>query len=75
MTYRTNIIADSTGSRVLLSATVRIEQGAAAGEHLTGMRLDPGDQPLHSEMTGDLGEACDRLERIASVLRQQGEAP
>lgn len=70
VTYRANIVAGSIDSRIVLTGTVRNEQGAAAGESLGGVRLDPGDAPLHNEMTGLLGEAWQRLERIADGLRE-----
>lgn len=68
LTYRAAVLADSGGARVILSGTIRNNLGAALGASITGMRLDPGDQPLHSAMKGDLGEAWQRVVRIARRL-------
>ena len=68
-TYRATIVMVDSSSSIALTGTIRNEQGAAMGQYMTGMRLDPGDQPLHSAMTGKLGEAWQRLERVAARLR------
>jgi hypothetical protein len=69
-TYRASVVAYAAGSWVVLSGTIRNDQAA-----MGGMRRQPGDEPLHSAMTGVLGEAWQCLERIADQLRENARGP
>lgn len=72
-TYRATIISADSGSLVVLSGTIRNNNGALFAQAMTGLKPDVSELPLHSAMKGDLGKGWQRLERIAARLR--GERP
>lgn len=68
-TYRAAFIGTDSGTDVVLSGSIKNENGALMAQAMTGLKTDAPDFPLHSAMTGTLGAAWARLERIAARLR------
>ena len=69
-TYRAAFIGTDSGTTVVLSGSIKNENGAVMAQAMTGLKSEAREFQLHSAMTGQLGEAWARLERIAARLRE-----
>lgn len=69
-TYRAAFIGTDSGTTVVLSGSIKNESGALMAQAMTGLKSDAPEFQLHNAMTGKLGDAWARLERIAERLRQ-----
>lgn len=69
-TYRAALISTDSTTVVIFSGSIENRAGAFMAQAITGLHPDAPTFPLHSAMTGDLGKAWQRLERVAARLRQ-----